>query len=99
MHPLTQASEQPIVPGQVTRQDIAIFPTMAELPTDWRLRVSITTGDTPHLCPTLAQLPHMIGGIYQVQRNAGAASELTVPVAPASAFDIPCGSICSAAGP
>jgi hypothetical protein len=41
----------------------------------------------------------MIGGIYQVQRNAGAASELTVPVAPASAFDIPCGSICSAAGP
>ena len=99
VHPLTQASSQPVVPGQVTRQDIAIFPTMAELPTGWRLRVTITTGDTPHLFPTLAQLPHMIGGIYQVQRDAGAASELTVPVAPASAFDVPCGSICSAAGP
>ena len=46
------------MPGQVTRQDIAIFPTMAELPTGWRLRVTITTGDTPHLFPTLAQLPH-----------------------------------------
>jgi putative CocE/NonD family hydrolase len=99
VHPLTQASEEPIVPGQVTRQDIAVFPTMAELPTGWRLRVTITTGDTPHLFPTLTQVPKLIGGIYQVQRNAGAASQLTVPVAPASAFGVPCGSVCSAAGP
>ena len=99
VHPLTQASQQPIVPGQVTRQDIAIFPTMAELPTGWRLRVTITTGDTPHLFPTLTQMPAMVGGIYQVQRNAGAASELTVPLAPATAFNVPCGAICSAAGP
>ncbi len=99
VHPLTQASSQPIMPGQVTRQDIAIFPTMAELPTGWRLRVTITTGDTPHLLPSLAQLPGLIGGIYQVQRNSGAASELTVPVAPVSAFDVLCGSICSVAGP
>ena len=99
VHPLTQASQQPIVPGQVTRQDIVIFPTMAELPTGWRLRVTITTGDTPHLFPTLTQMPAMVGGIYQVQRNAGAASELTVPLAPATAFNVPCGAICSAAGP
>jgi hypothetical protein len=72
---------------------------MAELPTGWRLRVTITTGDTPHLIPALSQLPHLVGGIYQVQRNAGAASELTVPVAPVSAFNDPCWSICSAAGP
>jgi predicted acyl esterase len=81
VHPLTQASQEPIVPGQVTRQDIAIFPTMAELPTGWRLRVTITTGDTPHLFPTVAQVPKLVGGIYQVQRN------------------VPCGAICSAAGP
>jgi hypothetical protein len=99
VHPLTQASQQPIAPGQVTRQDIAVFPTMAELPTGWRLRVTITTGDTPHLIPSAAQLPHLVGGIYQVQRNADSSSELTVPLAPASAFDVPCGSICSAAGP
>ena len=99
VHPLTQASESPIVAGQVTRQDIAIFPTMAELPAGWRLRVTITTGDTPHLFPTLTQVPNLVGGIYQVQRNAGAASSLTVPLAPASAFTLPCGSVCSAAGP
>jgi uncharacterized protein len=99
VHPLTQASESPIVAGQVTRQDIAIFPTMAELPAGWRLRVTITTGDTPHLFPKVAQVPNLVGGIYQVQRNAGAASSLTVPLAPASAFSVPCGSICSAAGP
>jgi putative CocE/NonD family hydrolase len=99
VHPLTQASESPIVAGQVTRQDIAIFPTMAELPAGWRLRVTITTGDTPHLFPTLTQVPNLVGGIYQVQRNAGAASSLTVPLAPASAFSVPCGSVCSASGP
>jgi hypothetical protein len=56
-------------------------------------------GDTPHLFPTLTQVPNLVGGIYQVQRNAGAASSLTVPLAPASAFTLPCGSVCSAAGP
>ncbi len=99
VHPLTQASLQPVVPGQVTRDDIAVYPTMAELPTGWRLRVTLTTSETPHLFPTETQLANLLGGIYQVQRRAGAASLLTVPVAPASAFDNPCGSVCSPAGP
>ncbi len=100
VHPLTQASQRPVVPGTLTRQDIQIYPTMAELPTGWRLRVTLTTADTPHLLPTLVQLPTMAGGVYQVQRNQGAASALNVPLAPASDFaSSPCGSICSAAGP
>ena len=99
VHPLTQASVQPLVPGQVTREDIAVFPTMAELPVGWRLRVTLTTSETPHLMPTGAQLPDMVGGIYQVQRRPGSASVLTVPLAPASAFADPCGSLCSPAGP
>ncbi len=99
VHPLTRASAQPIVPGQLTRQDIAIFPTMTELPAGWRLRLTVTTSETPHLFPTAAQLPNLVGGVYQVQRAPDAASELTVPVAPASAFAVPCGSLCSPAGP
>ena len=99
VHPLTQASVQPLVPGQVTREDIAVFPTMAELPVGWRLRVTLTTSETPHLMPTAAQLPNVVGGIYQVQRKPDAASVLTVPLAPASAFGDPCGSLCSPAGP
>jgi hypothetical protein len=99
VHPLTQASAQPVVPGQVTRQDIQVFPTMTELPAGWRLRVTITTGDTPHLYPSVAQAPHLFGGIYDVQRQAGAASVLNVPLAPLASFGTSCGAICSPQGP
>jgi hypothetical protein len=99
VHPLTQASQQPVVPFTVTREDIAVFPTMTEVPAGWRLRVTITTDDTPHLLPTAAQFPKLLGGIYQVQRDRAAASLLTVPLAPVTAFGVPCGSTCSATGP
>ena len=99
VHPLTEASQRPVVPGALTRQDIQIYPTMAELPAGWRLRVTLTTSDTPHLVPALSQAPTLAGGIYQVQRNVGAASMLNVPIAPASDFTLECGSLCSAAGP
>jgi hypothetical protein len=99
VHPLTTASHRFITPGQVTRQDIQIFPTFAALPAGWRLRVTITTAETPHLLATAAQLPHLLGGIYHVQHNAQAASVLNIPLAPASAFTTPCGALCSAAGP
>jgi putative CocE/NonD family hydrolase len=99
VHPLTAASQQPIVPGQVVAQDIQIFPTFAEIPAGWRLRVTLTTAETPHLFATLAQLPGLLGGFYAVERQAGAASVLNVPLAPASAFTIPCGDLCSVGGP
>ncbi len=100
VHPLTAASQEPVVPGALTRNDIQIYPTMAELPAGWRLRVTLTTADTPHLLPSLSTLPALAAGVYQVQRNQGAASVLNVPLAPASDFtSAPCGSVCSAAGP
>ncbi len=72
VHPLTQdvAAAGRARPGD-TREDIAVFPTMTELPAGWRLRVTLTTADTPHLFPTATQLPKPVGGIYQVQRSAG----------------------------
>jgi predicted acyl esterase len=99
VHPLTAASAQPVAPGQVTRYDIEVFPTFAAIPAGWRLRVTLTTSDTPHLAPTAVQLPHLIGGVYQVQRHAGAASYLNVPLASAAAFAAPCGALCTPAGP
>ena len=87
------------MPGQVVAQDIQIFPTFAEIPAGWRLRVTLTTAETPHLFATLAQLPGLLGGFYAVERQAGAASVLNVPLAPASAFTIPCGDLCSVGGP
>jgi len=99
VHPLTAGSRQLLSPGTLTRQDIEVFPTFALIPAGWRLRVTLTTAETPHLLATVAQLPALVGGLYQIQRHDGAASFLNVPLAPASAYDAPCGSMCSAAGP
>jgi hypothetical protein len=99
VHPLTDASQQLLFPGQITQQDIQVFPTFAEIPAGWRLRVTLTTSETPHLFPTAVQLARLVGGVYQVQRNAGASSVVNVPLAPVSAFWVPCGALCSTAGP
>ncbi len=99
VHPLTAGSQQLLFPGQITRQDIQVFPTFAAIPAGWRLRVTLTTGETPHLFPTAVQLTRLVGGIYHVERNTNAASVLNVPMAPVSAFWVPCGALCSAAGP
>ncbi len=97
-HPFSETLAQPVVPGQVTRYDIAVFPTFAAIPAGWRLRVTLTTADTPHLEPSAAQTPHLVGGVYQVERNAAAASYLNVALVPPSAFSAPCGALCSAGG-
>jgi hypothetical protein len=67
----------------------------AEIPKGWRLRVTLTTSDTPHLVPSLVQVPNLVGGLYDVQRRARAASFVNFPLAPASAFTKPCGQPCS----
>jgi putative CocE/NonD family hydrolase len=94
-HPYTQSSVTPVVRGEVTRYDIEVFPTFAQIPAGWRLRVTLTTADIPHLLPDLPDAAHLVGGIYQVQRNRTAASFLNVPLAPADAVTTPCVQICA----
>lgn len=89
-HPYTAASSEPVVPGQLTSYDIEVFPTFAQVPAGWRLRVTLSTSDTPHLVPSLKQLPHLLGGVYRVEDHAGAASFVNLPLAPASSFATPC---------
>lgn len=96
-HPYTEASVEPVVPGVVTRYDIEVFPTFAQVPAGWSIRVTVTTSDTPQLLPTLSQMPALAGGVYQVQRNASAASFVNIPLAPQSAFTTPCTSVCDPA--
>lgn len=98
-HPFTASSATPVVPGRETRYDISVFPTFALIPAGWRLRVTITTADTPHLGVSAVQLPHLLGGVYEVERHAGAASYINVPLVAPAAFPTPCGSLCSAGGP
>ncbi|MFF4594695.1 CocE/NonD family hydrolase [Amycolatopsis sp. NPDC001319] len=82
-HPYTRQSEKWVVPNEITRYDVEVFPTFAQLAAGHRIRVVLTTADTPHLTPTLTQLPRLLGGIYQVKTPA---SSITLPLAPLSAF-------------
>ncbi len=79
-HPYTQASSQPVVPGVVTRYDIEVFPAFASLAPGHRLRLTLRTSDTPHLLPIPAQAAKLPGGMYDVQRHAGAASFVELPL-------------------
>ena len=92
-HPYTHSSAVAVPTGKVTRFDIEVFPTFAEIPAGDRLRLTITTSDSAHLAFTAPQLGNLTGGVYEVQRNAGAASFLEVPLAPASAYPTAC-SVC-----
>jgi putative CocE/NonD family hydrolase len=96
-HPYTRASVTPVEVGKVTRFDIEVFPTFARIAKGHSLRLTLTTSDTPHLGFTPDQLQNLAGGVYQVQRNAGAASVVEIPTAPADAFTQPC-SICVTTG-
>ncbi|HWE69346.1 MAG TPA: CocE/NonD family hydrolase C-terminal non-catalytic domain-containing protein, partial [Acidimicrobiales bacterium] len=82
-HPYSQPSARAVVPGQLTRYDVEVFPTYATLATGHRIRVTLSTADTPHLVPTAPELANLLGGIYTVQHSPAAASAVELPLAPA----------------
>ncbi len=83
-HPYTPPQSRRSRPGSVTRFDIEIRPTFAQIDAGHRLRLTLTTSDLPTLVPTEADATNLIGGIYQVQRNTAAASYVELLSAPAS---------------
>ncbi len=81
-HPYTSASSRPVTPGEVTEYQIQIFPTLATIAKGNRLRLTLSTTDTPHLTPLPKQLPQLAGGVYTIERSPGSASSLTVDLLP-----------------
>jgi putative CocE/NonD family hydrolase len=79
-HVSTQASASLVPAGQLARYDVEVFPTLASIGAGHRLRITISTSDTPHLLPTAEQLADLAGGVYQVMRSPGAASFVTLPI-------------------
>jgi len=96
-HPFTSQSATAVVPGEVTRYDVEVFPTFAEIPKGDSLRVTISTSDTPHLLPTAPQLANLAGGVYGVELNATTPSYLDTVLLPASQFTRAC-ALCPPAG-
>ncbi|MFL5821895.1 MAG: CocE/NonD family hydrolase [Solirubrobacteraceae bacterium] len=77
-HPYTKKSARPVAPGRVTKYEIEIFPTLVTIGRGDRLRLTLSTTDTPHLTPRPAQLPQLAGGVYSIKRSAAAPSSLTL---------------------
>jgi uncharacterized protein len=80
-HPYTQGSAQPVPPGATEEYQIQVFPTLTTLAAGDRLRVTISTTDTPHLTPIPSQLVQLAGGKYDIMRTPAAPSSLTVELA------------------
>ncbi|MFE4456434.1 CocE/NonD family hydrolase [Nocardia tengchongensis] len=93
-HPSTPASTSPVPTSQVNRFDLEVFPVFASIAPGHRIRVVVTTADTPHLAPTIPQGSDLLAGIYQVKEGPDSASSVTIPLAPTSAFGTACTSVC-----
>ena len=81
-HDYSKASQRAVVPGQITRDDIEIFPTFATIPKGDSLRITLSTADTPHLTPNSSQLANLLGGVYTISRGGSHPSSLEVPLQP-----------------
>ncbi|MCW2966256.1 MAG: peptidase [Solirubrobacteraceae bacterium] len=90
-HAYSAASRTAMTPGKPERLDVELYPTFARIAAGHALRLTITSGTTA-LVATPAQLPGLVGGVYAVQRHAGAASHVDVPLAaPSSLVPSPVG--------
>jgi uncharacterized protein len=77
-HPYTQASAKPVTTGAVTEYQIQVFPTLATIAAGDRLRLTLSTADTPHLTPLPGELPELAGGVYTIARSPTAPSSITL---------------------
>jgi putative CocE/NonD family hydrolase len=86
-HFSTRSAAKPVVPGEVTRYEVEIFPTAAALEAGHQLRLTLTTFDFPHLVAPVPARRALAGGIYQLQQGGPTPSHLLIPVADPDSVD------------
>ncbi|MFJ4787732.1 CocE/NonD family hydrolase [Streptomyces sp. NPDC088794] len=83
-HPFTQASQQPVTPGQTTRYDISLLSRFAKIPAGYRIQVTINSQPPANyhlqVAPTPQQLTNLTGGLYTIERSPEAASFINLPL-------------------
>ena len=85
-HFSTRSAVKPVVPGELTRYDVEVFPTAALIEPGHRLRLTVTTYDFPHLVPTKPARRALAGGSYQLHQGGPTPSHLLIPVADPDSF-------------
>jgi uncharacterized protein len=86
-HFSTRSAAKPVVPGELTRYDVEIFPTAAVLGAGHQLRLTLTTFDFPHLVPPVPARRALAGGSYQLHQGGLTPSHLLIPVADPDSVD------------
>jgi uncharacterized protein len=86
-HFSTRSAAKPVVPGELTRYDVEIFPTAAVLEAGHQLRLTLTTFDFPHLVPPVPARRALAGGSYQLHQGGPTPSHLLIPVADPDCVD------------
>jgi uncharacterized protein len=86
-HFSTRSAAKPVVPGELTRYDVEIFPTAAVLPAGHQLRLTLTTFDFPHLVPPVPARRALAGGSYRLHQGGPTPSHLLIPVADPDSVD------------
>ena len=81
-HPFTRASLLPVKPGRTDRMAIEIFNSDAVLAAGHRLRVTISSGDVPHMMVPAGTAANSAGAVNTVRHGPHAPSFLTAGVAP-----------------
>ncbi|MFI5626206.1 CocE/NonD family hydrolase [Nocardioides sp. NPDC051685] len=79
-HPFTREAEQAVVPGQIYRVPVEVFPTGAVIAKGHRLRVTVHSYDVPHLLPNVKQLVRGVAGVVTVHHTTANPSTLVLPV-------------------
>lgn len=79
-HDFTESSTVPVTPGTVTRYDIEIYPTLATIEPGHRLRVTLTTVQSPSLMPSASDVRQLVGGEYEIERSPAASSSIELPL-------------------
>ena len=81
-HPFTHDTLMSVNPGETDQMAIEIYNTDAVLQPGHRLRVTISSGDVPHILTTTPVMLNTVGAVNTVSRDKGSPSFLTAGVAP-----------------
>lgn len=79
-HPYTREAQQPVVSNEAERYLVEVYPTAHTFLTGHRIRVTITTGDAPHMATPTPALVNAAGGAVRVLRSARYPSNILLPL-------------------
>ncbi|CBL46051.1 Hypothetical protein HDN1F_24680 [gamma proteobacterium HdN1] len=81
-HPFTEAAEQPVVPGQVMKMQVEVFPTSAILRKGHKLRISIAPSNDAQGILNLPRQALAAGGVSKIHVSPQYPSSVVLPMVP-----------------